>query len=129
MIWHSESATLKCHYCNRTKSFPDECPKCGSDALKKPSVLSGGEKARCMFSMMMLSQANVLLLDGPTNHLDLESITAINEAMKKFKGAIIFTSHDHELIQTVANRIIEIDEVIKYDNNVSYEDYLSSLAL
>jgi ATPase subunit of ABC transporter with duplicated ATPase domains len=101
----------------------------GSEALKKPSVLSGGEKARCMFSMMMLSGANVLLLDGPTNHLDLESITAINEAMKNFKGSLIFTSHDHELIQTVANRIVEIDDVIKYDNNVQYEDYLNLKSL
>ena len=98
----------------------------GSDALKSPAVLSGGEKARCMFSKMMLSGANVLLLDGPTNHLDLESITAVNEGMKKFKGSLIFTSHDHELMQTVANRIIEIsDEGITYDNHVTYEEYLA----
>jgi ATPase subunit of ABC transporter with duplicated ATPase domains len=98
----------------------------GSDALKSPAVLSGGEKARCMFSKMMLSGANVLLLDGPTNHLDLESITAVNEGMKKFKGSLIFTSHDHELMQTVANRIIEIsDEGITYDNRVTYDEYLA----
>lgn len=98
----------------------------GTDALKKPAVLSGGEKARCMFSKMMLSAGNVLLLDGPTNHLDLESITAVNEGLSRFKGAIIFTSHDHELIQTVANRIIEIDETIVYDNSVTYEEYLAA---
>lgn len=98
----------------------------GHDALKKPTVLSGGEKARCMFSKMMLSTANVIMLDGPTNHLDLESISAVNDGLKKFKGSVLFTSHDHELIQTVANRIIEIDEhgAIAYDNHVTYEEYL-----
>jgi ATPase subunit of ABC transporter with duplicated ATPase domains len=100
----------------------------GNDALKSPSVLSGGEKARCMYSKMMLANANVLLLDGPTNHLDLESISAVNEGLKRFKGSVIFTSHDHELIQTVANRIIEIDETVVYDNHVSYEEYLQSKA-
>jgi ATPase subunit of ABC transporter with duplicated ATPase domains len=96
----------------------------GQDALKKPSVLSGGEKARCMYSRMMLSGANVLLIDGPTNHLDLESITAVNEGLKRYKGSVIFTSHDHELIQTVANRIIEIDQVVVYDNYATYNEYL-----
>ncbi len=96
----------------------------GDDALKKPKVLSGGEKARCMFSMMMLSGANILLLDGPTSHLDLESITAVNEGLKRFKGTVIFTSHDHELIQTVANRILEIDQTIVYDNHITYDEYL-----
>lgn len=98
----------------------------GNDALKKPSVLSGGEKVRCIFSKMMLSGANVLILDGPTNHLDLESITAVNEGLKRFKGTVIFTSHDHELIQTVANRIIELDGKIVYDNHITYEEYLSA---
>ncbi|MGZ3744554.1 MAG: ABC-F family ATP-binding cassette domain-containing protein [Pseudobdellovibrionaceae bacterium] len=97
----------------------------GSDALKKPSVLSGGEKVRCMFARMMLSGANILLLDGPTNHLDLESISAVNEGLSRFKGTVIFTSHDHELIQTVANRIIEIDQGVIYDNHITYEEYLS----
>ncbi|MGZ3770272.1 MAG: ABC-F family ATP-binding cassette domain-containing protein [Bdellovibrio sp.] len=96
----------------------------GSDALKNPNVLSGGEKVRCMFSKMMLSGANILILDGPTNHLDLESITAVNEGLKRFKGTIIFTSHDHELIQTVANRIIEIEGNVVYDNHITYEEYL-----
>lgn len=96
----------------------------GTDALKQPKVLSGGEKARCMFSKTMLSGSNVILLDGPTNHLDLESITAVNEGMQKFKGSMVFTSHDHELIQTVATRVIELDDVIKYDNNITYDEYL-----
>ncbi|KYG69844.1 ABC transporter ATP-binding protein [Bdellovibrio bacteriovorus] len=96
----------------------------GTDALKKPQVLSGGEKVRCMFSKMMLSGSNILILDGPTNHLDLESITAVNEGLKRFKGTVIFTSHDHELIQTVANRVIELDGKVTYDNHISYEEYL-----
>lgn len=100
----------------------------GSDALKKPNVLSGGEKVRCMFSKMMLSGANVLILDGPTSHLDLESITAVNEGLARYKGSVIFTSHDHEMIQTVANRIIEIDGGVVYDNHISYEEYLAAKA-
>lgn len=98
----------------------------GTDALKKPSVLSGGEKVRCMFAKMMLSGANILILDGPTSHLDLESITAVNEGLSRFKGTVIFTSHDHELIQTVANRIIEIDMGVAYDNHITYDEYLST---
>ncbi len=98
----------------------------GTDALKQPRVLSGGEKARCLFSKMMLSGANVILLDGPTNHLDLESITAVNEGMQKFKGSMIFTSHDHELIQTVATRVIELADTVKYDNNITYDEYLEA---
>ncbi len=96
----------------------------GTDALKKPSVLSGGEKVRCMFAKMMLSGANILIFDGPTSHLDLESITAVNEGLSRFKGTVIFTSHDHELIQTVANRIIEIDTKVTYDNHITYDEYL-----
>lgn len=97
----------------------------GTDALKKPKVLSGGEKVRCMFAKMMLSGSNILIFDGPTNHLDLESITAVNEGLSRYKGTIIFTSHDHELIQTVANRIIEIDQTVVYDNHITYEEYLA----
>src|SRR4051812_14058684 len=82
----------------------------GEEVKKKPSVLSGGEKVRCMLSKMMLSNSNVLLLDEPTNHLDLESIQALNNGLTSFKGAMIFTSHDHQFIQTIANRIIEIRE-------------------
>jgi len=98
----------------------------GNEALKRPGVLSGGEKVRCMLAKMMLSGANVLLLDGPTSHLDLESISAVNEGIKRFKGNVIFTSHDHEFIQTVANRIIEIDTGIVYDNHITYDEYIEA---
>src|SRR5699024_11736055 len=80
----------------------------GEQALKKASVLSGGEKVRCMLSKMMLSNANVLLFDEPTSHLDLESITSLNNGLIKFQGSILFTSHDHELINSIAYRLIEI---------------------
>lgn len=96
----------------------------GEEALKKSKVLSGGEKVRCMLSRMMLSGANVLLLDEPTNHLDLESITALNNGLINYKGTIIFTSHDHQIIQTVANRIIEITPDGIIDKQTTYEDYL-----
>ncbi len=96
----------------------------GEEALKKVNVLSGGEKVRCVLSKVMLSGANFLIFDEPTNHLDMESITALNEGMKKFKGNMLFTSHDHQLTQTVANRIIDIkaDQVI--DREVTYNEYL-----
>ena len=97
----------------------------GEEALKPVKVLSGGEKVRCVLSKMMLSGANFLIFDEPTNHLDMESITSVNEGMKKFIGNILFTSHDHELTQTVANRIIDIKEdgnVI--DREVTYNEYL-----
>jgi ATPase subunit of ABC transporter with duplicated ATPase domains len=99
----------------------------GNEALKMCNVLSGGEKVRCMLAKMMLSGANVLLLDGPTNHLDLESITSVNDGIKRFKGTVIFTCHDHEFIQTTANRIIEIadDGSIKDDRYTTYEDYIA----
>lgn len=96
----------------------------GEEAMKMSNVLSGGEKVRCMFSKMMLSGANVLLLDGPTNHLDLESITAVNDGIKRFNGNVIFTCHDHEFIQTVANRIIEIDTTLVDDRYITYEEYI-----
>lgn len=99
----------------------------GNEALKMSNVLSGGEKVRCMLAKMMLSGANVLLLDGPTNHLDLESITSVNEGIQRFKGTVIFTCHDHEFIQTVANRIIEIapDGTIADDRYATYEEYIA----
>ncbi len=97
----------------------------GDDAMKKPAVLSGGEKVRCMFSKMMLSGANVLILDGPTAHLDLESISAVNDGVSRFKGSVLFTSYDHEFIQTVANRIIKIDVSVKEDHDMTYEEYLA----
>ncbi len=97
----------------------------GEEALKKVNVLSGGEKVRCVLSKMMLSGANFLIFDEPTNHLDMESITALNEGMNKFIGNILFTSHDHQLTQTVSNRIIDIKnngEII--DREVTYNEYL-----
>jgi len=96
----------------------------GEEALKQASVLSGGEKVRCMLSKMMLSGANVLILDEPTNHLDLESITAVNNGLINFVGTILFTSHDHQFINTVANRIIEIIPVGVIDKNMTYDEYL-----
>ncbi len=96
----------------------------GDDIYKKVSVLSGGERVRCMFSRMMLFGSNVLLLDQPTNHLDLESITAVNNALTDFKGVVIFTTHDHEIMQTAANRIIEITEDGCIDKVGTYEEYL-----
>lgn len=98
----------------------------GEEVLKKCSVLSGGEKMRCMFSRMMLQQANVLLFDEPTNHLDLESITALNNGMKDFRGTILFTSRDHELTETVANRIVEITPGGIIDKLMTYDEYINS---
>ncbi|GAF10486.1 ABC transporter ATP-binding protein [Paenibacillus pini JCM 16418] len=98
----------------------------GEEALKKASVLSGGEKVRCMLAKMMLNGANVLLLDEPTNHLDLESITALNNGLIDFDGTILFTSHDHQFIQTIANRIIEITPTGIIDRSMNYDEYLES---
>ncbi|MCH1626973.1 ABC-F family ATP-binding cassette domain-containing protein [Ferdinandcohnia quinoae] len=98
----------------------------GEDVLKKASVLSGGEKVRCMLSKMMLSGSNVLLLDDPTNHLDLESITALNNGLIAFKGSMLFTSHDHQFIQTIANRIIEITPNGLVDKQMTYDEYLEN---
>ena len=97
----------------------------GEDVFKPVNVLSGGEKVRCMLSRMMLSGANVLLLDQPTNHLDMESIQAVNKGMIAFPGNILFASHDHELLQSVANRIIEFkpDGTIR-DYRGTYDEYL-----
>ncbi|PTQ97921.1 ATPase subunit of ABC transporter with duplicated ATPase domains [Mucilaginibacter yixingensis] len=98
----------------------------GEEVLKKSTVLSGGEKMRCMFSRMMLQQANVLLFDEPTNHLDLESITALNNGMKDFKGTMLFTSRDHELTSTVATRIIELTPGGIVDKLMTYDEYIDS---
>lgn len=98
----------------------------GEDALKKIDVLSGGEKVRCVFSRMMLAGSNLLILDEPTNHLDLESITALNNSMIKFPEVILFASHDHEFINTVANRIIELTDNGLIDRQVSLDDEISS---
>lgn len=98
----------------------------GQEALKSVKVLSGGEKVRCMISRLMMMQANFLILDEPTNHLDLESITAFNNALIDFKGMLMFTSHDHEFVQTVANRIIEIlPNGAIIDKQLTYDDYLN----
>jgi len=97
----------------------------GEEALKSANVLSGGEKVRCMLSKMMLSNANVLMLDQPTNHLDLESITAVNNGLKDFNSNIIFASHDHQFIETIANRIIDIkDDGSIVDRTMTYDEYL-----
>lgn len=97
----------------------------GEESLKKASVLSGGEKVRCMLSRMMLSGANILMLDEPTNHLDLESIESLNNGLIDFKGPILFTSHDHQFVQTVANRIIEITPAGILDKLMTYDEYLT----
>ena len=97
----------------------------GDEALKSSTVLSGGEKMRCMFSRMMLQKANILLLDEPTNHLDLESITALNNSLINFKGNILISSHDHELLQTVCNRVIEITPKGIIDREMTYDEYLA----
>ncbi|HVJ64453.1 MAG TPA: ABC-F family ATP-binding cassette domain-containing protein, partial [Bdellovibrionota bacterium] len=94
------------------------------EALKKTNVLSGGERVRCVLSKIMLAGPNLLLLDEPTSHLDLESVTALNDGLQRFKGTILFTSHDHELVQTVANRIIDIDVTVKNDKYITYDEYL-----
>ena len=96
----------------------------GEEALKKVSVLSGGEKVRCVLSKMMLSGANFLIFDEPTNHLDMEAITSLNDGMSRFKGNILFTSHDHQLTQTVANRIIDLKKSGMVDKEVTYNEYL-----
>jgi ATPase subunit of ABC transporter with duplicated ATPase domains len=96
----------------------------GEEAMKSATVLSGGEKVRCMLSKMMLAKGNLILMDEPTNHLDLESITALNNAMAEYRGSLLFTSHDHELVNTVANRIIEITPAGTIDKMMSYDEYL-----
>jgi len=101
----------------------------GEEALKKCTVLSGGEKVRCMLSRMMLMRANVLMLDEPTNHLDLESITAFNNSLKNFKGTVLLTTHDHEFAQTVANRIIELTPKGNIDRYSTFDEYMSDKAL
>jgi ATPase subunit of ABC transporter with duplicated ATPase domains len=98
----------------------------GDESLKSVTVLSGGERVRCMFARMMLAQANVLILDEPTNHLDLESITALNRGLEAYKGTILFSSHDHQLLQTVANRIIEISPDGCIDRvHTTFDEYLT----
>ena len=98
----------------------------GEEVLKQVNVLSGGEKMRCMIARMQLRNANCLILDTPTNHLDLESIQAFNNNLKLFKGNVLFASHDHEFIQTVANRIIELTPNGNIDKLMEYDEYIAS---
>lgn len=118
-----------CQYSNDSseiylKGFLGKMLFSGEEVLKKASVLSGGEKMRCMIAKMMMTDANTLILDSPTNHLDLESIQAFNNALVSFKGIVLMTSHDHEFINTVANRIIEITPNGMIDKYMEYDDYL-----
>ena len=101
----------------------------GEEALKTCRVLSGGEKVRCMLSRMMMIRANVLMLDEPTNHLDLESITAFNNSLKNFKGTVLFTTHDHEFAQTLANRVIELTPGGVIDRYLSFDEYMSDKSI
>jgi ATPase subunit of ABC transporter with duplicated ATPase domains len=101
----------------------------GEESLKKASVLSGGERVRCLLAKMMLTGANVLLLDGPTNHLDLEAISALNNSLIDFSGTIIFSSHDHQFVHTIANRIIEIIPSGIIDKRMTFDEYLSDAAI
>jgi ATPase subunit of ABC transporter with duplicated ATPase domains len=96
----------------------------GEEAKKQAKVLSGGEKVRCMLSRMMLAGANVLLLDNPTDHLDLESITSLNKSLIKFSGTILFTTHDHEFIETIANKLIEITPNGALEKEMEYDEYI-----
>ena len=96
----------------------------GDDVLKPVNVLSGGEKVRCMLSRMMMFGSNVLVMDQPTNHLDLESITALNNGLIDYKGILLVSSHDHQFIQTIANRIIEFTEYGMVDKAMEYDDYI-----
>jgi len=98
----------------------------GEEAEKKAKVLSGGEKVRCMLAKMMLQSGNFLLLDEPTNHLDLESITALNKGMERFDGCMIFSTHDEEILTTVANRIICINSTLEFDREMDYETYVEN---
>ena len=119
-----------CQYSNDSseiylKGFLGKMLFSGDDVLKKASVLSGGEKIRCMIARMMLTDANTLVLDSPTNHLDLESIQAFNNTLQNFKGVILMSSHDHEFIQTVCNRIIELTPHGIIDKMMDYDDYIT----
>ena len=101
----------------------------GEEVYKKANVLSGGEKMRCMIARMMLQNANCLILDTPTNHLDLESIQAFNNALTRFKGIVLMSSHDHEFIQTVASRIIELTPKGMIDRQTEYDNYIADESL
>ncbi len=114
---------------NFARSFLGRMLFSGEEAMKKTGVLSGGEKVRCMLSKMMLNGSNVLLLDEPTNHLDLEAITSLNEGLMDFPEVILFASHDHQFVSTVANRIVELTPEGSIDRLMSFDDYLASAAV
>ena len=114
---------------NFARSFLGRMLFSGEEALKKTGVLSGGEKVRCMLSRMMLSNANVLLLDEPTNHLDLEAITSLNEGLMAFPEVVLFASHDHQFVSTIANRIVELTPEGAIDRRMCFDDYLASTAV
>ena len=114
---------------NFARSFLGRMLFSGEEALKKTGVLSGGEKVRCMLSRMMLSNANVLLLDEPTNHLDLEAITSLNEGLMAFPEVVLFASHDHQFVSTIANRIVELTPKGAIDRRMCFDDYLASTAV
>jgi ATPase subunit of ABC transporter with duplicated ATPase domains len=97
----------------------------GQEVLKKTSVLSGGEKVRCMLARMMMKRANVLILDEPTNHLDLESITSLNKGLKDYPGTILFISQDRQMVESIATRIVELTPKGFIDREMTYEEYLS----
>jgi len=101
----------------------------GEEALKKTTVLSGGERVRCMLSKMMLSGVNVMMLDGPTNHLDLESITSLNIGLQKFSEVLFLATHDYELMNTVVNRVIEITPHGVIDEQISYDEYWNNTTI
>jgi ATPase subunit of ABC transporter with duplicated ATPase domains len=107
------------------KSYLGKMLFSGEEVLKKASVLSGGEKMRCMIAKMMLKNANCLVVDSPTNHLDMESIQAFNNTLKNYKGNVLLASHDHEFIQTVCNRIIELTPNGTIDKQMEYDEYIS----
>ena len=117
---YSQTDTLE----TTLRSFLGKMLFSGNDVYKSVNVLSGGEKVRCMLARMMLFGSNVLVVDQPTNHLDLESITAVNNGLIDFKGNVLFASHDHEFTQTIANRIIEITEDGVWDKQCTYDEYL-----
>lgn len=119
-----------CQYSNDSseiylKGFLGKMLFSGEEVLKKASVLSGGEKMRCMIAKMMMTDANTLVLDSPTNHLDLESIQAFNNTLQAFKGIVLMSSHDHEFIQTVCNRVIELTPNGIIDKIIDFDDYLT----
>ena len=114
---------------NFARSFLGRMLFSGEEAMKKTGVLSGGERVRCMLSRMMLSGSNALLLDEPTNHLDLEAITSLNEGLMAFPEVILFASHDHQFVSTVANRIVELTPEGSIDRLMSFDDYLESTSV